>query len=153
MFNSFATSIPQAYWSLCISAYADIFHCWLCHPTSCVFNFIVSNNKLACNSRCSLFQCQACLLAKLSCLSLGPMGHKSFAPLELFFSDFWGPALFFLWFLLFFSMCIQNIFGIILLLWNLIYFLFFIIFKFLLSFNFHEKINLFRLIGMVNTAS
>ena len=59
------------------------------------FQFFVSNNKLACNSRCSLFQCQACLLAKLSCLSLGPMGHKSFAPLELFFSDFWGPALFF----------------------------------------------------------
>jgi hypothetical protein len=109
LFNSFATSIPQAYWSLCISAYADIFHCWLCHPTSCVFNFIVSNNKLACNSRCSLFQCQACLLAKLSCLSLGPMGHKSFAPLELFFSDFWGPAFFFYGFCYFFQ-CVYKIY-------------------------------------------
>jgi hypothetical protein len=31
------------------------------------------------------------------------MGHKSFAPLELFFSDFCGPAFFFMVFVIFFN--------------------------------------------------
>jgi hypothetical protein len=45
-----------------------------------------------CTSRCSLAQCQACPLDKPSCLSLRPTGYKTIAPLDLIFSDVWGPT-------------------------------------------------------------
>jgi hypothetical protein len=80
-------SIPQAHLSPCVSTSADIWHRRLSHPISNVFNFLLSNNKLDCNSRHSLFQSQAYLLGKSLCLSLGPTSHKSSAPIELIFSD------------------------------------------------------------------
>ena len=43
-------------------------------------------------SRRSLVQCQACPFGKCSYLSLRPTGHKTSAPLDLIFSDVWGPA-------------------------------------------------------------
>jgi histone deacetylase 1/2 len=87
-----ATSVPQAFWSPCISATADLWHCHLGHPTPCILNLLVSENKIVCTSRCSLTQCQACPLGKSSCLSLRPTGHKTSAPLDLIFNDVWGPT-------------------------------------------------------------
>jgi hypothetical protein len=146
---------PQAYWSSCVSTFADISHLRLGHPTSRVFNFLVFKNKIACTSRCSLVQCQAYPLGKSSCLLLKPTSHKTTAPLDLIFSDAWSPApIFFLWwFSLLFYFCWCNIYGIILLLWNLMYFLLSTFFKFLLSVSFHEKLNMFKLIGVMNITS
>jgi histone deacetylase 1/2 len=90
--ESSATSVPQAFWSPCISAIADLWHSLLGHPTPRILNFLVSENKIVCTSRRSFTQCQACPLGKSSRLSLRPTGHKTFAPLDLIFSDVWGPA-------------------------------------------------------------
>jgi len=87
-----ATSVPQAFWSPCISATADLWHRRLGHPTPRIFNLLVFGNKIICTSRRSLTQCQACPLGKSSRLSLRPTSHKTSAPLELIFSDVWGPA-------------------------------------------------------------
>jgi len=91
-FRSSIPSVPQAYWSPCISAFADLWHRRLGHPISRIFQFLVSKNKIICNNKRLNFQCQSCPLGKSSCLSLRPTGHKTSAPLELIFSDVWGPA-------------------------------------------------------------
>jgi histone deacetylase 1/2 len=91
-FRSSIPSVPQAYWSPCISAFADLWHRRLGHPTSRIFQFLVSKNKIICNNKRLNFQCQSCPLGKSSCLSLRPTGHKTSAPLELIFSDVWGPT-------------------------------------------------------------
>jgi histone deacetylase 1/2 len=85
-------SVPQAFWSPCISVTADLWHRRLGHPTPHILNLLVSENKIVCTSRRSLTQCQACPLGKSSRLSLRPTGHKTYAPLDLIFSDVWGPA-------------------------------------------------------------
>jgi len=90
--ESSATSIPQAFWSPCISVTADLWHCRLGHPTPRILNLLVSSNKIVCTSRRSLTQCQACHLGKSSRLSLRPTSHKTSAPLDLIFSDVWGLA-------------------------------------------------------------
>jgi hypothetical protein len=77
------TSVPQTYWSPCISASADLWHPRLGHSTSCIFQLIVSKNKIICNTKRLNFQCQSCPLGKSSRLSLGPTGHKTSAPFEL----------------------------------------------------------------------
>jgi hypothetical protein len=87
--------IPQAYWSPCVTTTADLWHRRLSHPTSCIFNLLVSKNKIACTFRCSLVQSQTCSLGKSLCLSLRPTGHKPTTPFDLIFSDVWGPALMF----------------------------------------------------------
>jgi len=56
------------------------------------FQLLISKNKIICNNKRLNFQCQSCPLGKSSRLSLGPTGHKTSAPLELIFSDVWGPA-------------------------------------------------------------
>jgi hypothetical protein len=89
-------SIPQAYWSPCVFMTSDLWHHRLGHPTSRIFNLLVSKNKITCTSRRSLIQFQACPLSKLSRLSLRSMDHKTTAPLDLIFSDVWGSALIFL---------------------------------------------------------
>jgi histone deacetylase 1/2 len=91
-FGSSVPSIPQAYWSPCISASADLWHRRLGHPNSDIFQFLVSKNKIICNNKRLNFQCQSCPLEKSSRLPLRPTGHKTSAPLELIFSDVWGPA-------------------------------------------------------------
>jgi len=85
--KSSATTIPQAYWSPCVSITADLRHRRLGHHTSCIFNLLVSKNKIMCTFRRSLVQCQACPLGKSSRLSLRPMGHKASTTLDLIFSD------------------------------------------------------------------
>jgi len=90
--KSSVTSVPQAYWSPCTSASADLWHRRLGHPTTRIFQLLISKNKIICNNKRLNFQCQSCPLGKSSRLSLGPTGHKTSAPLELIFSDVWGPA-------------------------------------------------------------
>jgi histone deacetylase 1/2 len=90
--KSSVTSVPQAYWSPCTSASADLWHCRLSHPTTRIFQLLISKNKIICNNKHLNFQCQSCLLGISSRLSLGPTGHKTSALLELIFSDVWGPA-------------------------------------------------------------
>ena len=87
-----AMSMPQAFLSASLSTSADIWHRRLGHPSSRVLSFLASNKKVTCTSRPLNFQCPACPLGKSSRLSLGPIGHKTSAPLELVFSDVWGPA-------------------------------------------------------------
>jgi hypothetical protein len=55
--------------------------------------------------------------------------------------------------LLFSSMRIPNIYGIIRLLWNLMFFPLFNVFKHLLSVSFLLKLNLFKLIEAVNVVN
>jgi len=62
LFESSVASIPQAFWSPCISATVDLWHRCLGHPTPHILNLLVFYNKIICTSRCSLAQCQACLL-------------------------------------------------------------------------------------------
>jgi len=69
-----------------------LWHRRLGHPTFRIFQFLVSKNKIICNNKHLNFQCQSCPLGKSSRLSLRPTGHKTSAPLELIFSDVWGPA-------------------------------------------------------------
>jgi hypothetical protein len=52
--KSSTTVIPQAYWSSCVSATADICHRQLGHPTSRIFNLLVFKNKITCTSKRSL---------------------------------------------------------------------------------------------------
>jgi histone deacetylase 1/2 len=84
--------MPQAFLSASLSTFADIWHRRLGHPSSWVLSFLASNKKVTCTSHPLNFQCPACPLRKSSCLSLEPTGHKTYAPLELVFSDVWGPA-------------------------------------------------------------
>jgi hypothetical protein len=84
---SSATALPQAFLSTSVPASADIWHRRLGHPSSRILSLLTSNKKVVYNSRPLNFQCHACSLEKTSCLSLGPMSHKTFAPLELIFSD------------------------------------------------------------------
>ena len=90
--KSSITSVPQAYWSPYIFASADLWHCRLDHPTSCIFQLLVSKNKIICNNKRLNLQCQSCTLEKSLCLLLGPTSHKTSAPLKLIFSDVWGSA-------------------------------------------------------------
>jgi len=64
--RSFVTSVPQAYWSPCISASTDLWHRRLGHPTSRIFQLLVSKNKIICNNKHPNFQCQSCPLGKSS---------------------------------------------------------------------------------------
>jgi len=85
--KSSVTLVPQAYWSPCISASADLWHRQLGYPTSRIFQFLVFKNNIICNNKCLNLQYQSFPLGKSSHLSLGPTGHKTSAPLELIFSD------------------------------------------------------------------
>ena len=94
---------------------------------------------------------------KLVRLSLRPMSHKTLTPLDLIFSDVWAlllcfPLIFFIT-LLSLLMRIQNIYGIILLLPNQMCFLYVNVSNCLLSVSFPVKLNLFKLIGIVNITS
>jgi len=90
--ESSATYVPKAFLSTPVSSTADVWHCRLGHPSSRILGSLVSNNKVACTSRVFNFSCSSCPSGKASCLSLGLTGHKTCAPLELVFSDVWGPS-------------------------------------------------------------
>ena len=154
--KSSTTTILQVYWSPCVSITVDPWHCRLGYPTSRIFNLLVSKNKIICTFRRSLVQCQAYSLGKSSCLSLQPTSHKTSTLFDLIFSDFWVllffPLMVFVT-LLSLSMCIQNIYGIILLLPNQMCFLYFNVSNYLLSISFPTNLNMFKLIRVVNIAS
>ena len=92
MSESSATSLPQAFLTARRSTSADVWHRRLGHPSSRILRLLVSNKKLSCTSKQFHFNCQACPLGKSTRLSLGPTGHKTSAPLELIYSDVWGPS-------------------------------------------------------------
>jgi len=92
MSESSATSLPQAFLTARRSTSADVWHRRLGHPSSRILRLLVSNKKVSCKSKQFHFDCQACPLGKSSRLSLGPTGHKTSAPLELIYSDVWGPS-------------------------------------------------------------
>jgi histone deacetylase 1/2 len=52
----------------------------------------VLNKKVSCTSKYFDFNYSACLLGKSSRLSLKTTGHQTQAPLDLIFSDVWGPS-------------------------------------------------------------
>jgi len=148
------TSMPQAFLSASLSTSADIWHRRLGHSSSRVLSFLASNKKVTYTSRALNFQCPTCPLGKSSRLSLGPTGHKTSAPLELVFSDVWGPAPIlssdgFRYFVIFVDAHIKFIWF-ILLVPNLMYLMCFINFKFWLNDNSLAKSNQYKLTEVVN---
>ena len=122
-----------------------------------VFNFLASKNKIACTSRCSLVQCQACPLGKLSCLSLGPTSHKTTTPLNLIFSDTWGHAPMFSsygfsYFIFFIDTHTKQIWYYTFIVKSDVFSIFHH-FQIFVERCFHVKLNLFKLIKVVNIKS
>jgi len=69
---------------------ADLWLHRLGYPTPRILNLLVYDNKIICNCRHSLTQCQACPLGKSLRMLLQPTVHKTTTPLDLIFSDVWG---------------------------------------------------------------
>jgi hypothetical protein len=84
--------MPQAFLSASLPTFVDVWHRRIGHLSSHILSLITSNKKILCTSLHLNFQCQACLLGKSSCMSLGLMGHKTSGPLELIFSNVWVPT-------------------------------------------------------------
>jgi len=133
--------------------FANVWHRRLGHP-SLVFCLLASNKKVVCTSRPLNFQCQTCPLGKSSRLSVGPTGHQTSAPLELVFSDVWGPApllsLDDFCYFLFLWMRIRNLSGFIPLSSNMMSSVCFINFKSSSNDNSLIKLNMFKLTRVVN---
>jgi histone deacetylase 1/2 len=67
-------------------------HSRLGHPTSSIVSRVISKNKLPCSSESSESVCEACQKAKSHQLPYSRSTSVSHYPLELIFSDVWGPA-------------------------------------------------------------
>jgi hypothetical protein len=67
-------------------------HVRLGHPSNQIIQSIRHLNNILFPSECSLSVCNVCQLAKSHQLSYTSSLHRSIAPLELIFSDVWGPA-------------------------------------------------------------
>jgi len=91
--ESSAMSLPQAFSSTCLSTSADIWHRRLGHPSPHILHLLVKNKKVSCTTKCFNFNCPACPLGKSCRLTLKITGHQTLAPLDLIFSDVWGPSL------------------------------------------------------------
>jgi histone deacetylase 1/2 len=89
--ESSAMSLPQAFSSTCLSTSADIWHRRLGHPSPRILHLLVKK-KVSCMTKCFNFNCLACLLGKSCHLTLKTTGHQTLAPLDLIFSDVWGPS-------------------------------------------------------------
>jgi histone deacetylase 1/2 len=89
--KSFATSLPKVFSSTCLSTSANIWHRRLGHPSPHLLHFLVKNKKVSYTSNQFNFNYPACLLGKSSHPSLKTTGHQTRAPLDLIFSDVWGP--------------------------------------------------------------
>jgi histone deacetylase 1/2 len=90
--ESSAMSLPQAFSSTCLSTSADIWHRRLGHPSPCILHLLVNNKKVSCTTKCFNFNCPASPLGKSCRLTLKTTGHQTLAPLDLIFSDVWGPS-------------------------------------------------------------
>ena len=68
-------------------------HSHLGHPSFSIVDRVIKNNKLPCNNDENLNSvCDSCLRAKSHQLPYPKSTSVSSAPLELIFSDVWGPA-------------------------------------------------------------
>ena len=67
-------------------------HARLGHPSSQVVQSILRLNNISCPRESPLPVCNACRLAKSHQLPYTSSIHRSSSPLELIFSDVWGPA-------------------------------------------------------------
>jgi hypothetical protein len=86
------------------------------------------------------------------------MGHKTFTPFDLIFSDVWGPAHIvssdaFCYFVIYIDAHTKYIWYYPLVAKSNIFSIFHRFQVFCLSVNFYEKLNLFKLIGVVNNTS
>ena len=86
------TSLPQAFSSTCLSSSIDVWYRRLGHPSPHILHLLVKNKKVSWTSTQFNFNYPACPLGKSSRLTLIPMGHQTRAPLDLIFSDVWGPS-------------------------------------------------------------
>ena len=89
---SSATSLPQVFSSTYVSTSTNVWHRRLGHPSPHILNFLVSTKQVTCTSKQFNFNCPACPLGKSSRLTLKTTGHQTQAPLNLIFSDVWGPS-------------------------------------------------------------
>jgi len=85
-------------------------------------------------------------------LLLGPMGHKTFTPFDLIFSDVWGLAPIFssdafCYFIIYIDAHTKYIWYYPLVAKSNVFSIFHRFQVFWLSVNFYEKLNLFKLIG------
>ncbi|KAK4424666.1 Retrovirus-related Pol polyprotein from transposon RE1, partial [Sesamum alatum] len=67
-------------------------HARLGHPSSQVAQSILRLNNISCARESHLPVCNACRVAKSHQLPFPSSVHRSSSPLELIFSDVWGPA-------------------------------------------------------------
>ncbi|KAK4415342.1 Retrovirus-related Pol polyprotein from transposon RE1 [Sesamum alatum] len=67
-------------------------HARLGHPSSQVVQSILRLNNISCAKESQLPVCNACRVAKSHQLPFTSSVHRSSSPLELIFSDVWGPA-------------------------------------------------------------
>ena len=68
-------------------------HHRLGHPSNNVVESVVRSNKLPCSSSHDTFVCDACQCAKSHQLPYNNSSRVSSKPLELIYTDVWGPAL------------------------------------------------------------
>ncbi|KAF7151058.1 hypothetical protein RHSIM_Rhsim02G0101600 [Rhododendron simsii] len=86
------SSPPLALSSECVPL--DCWHRRLGHPHARVLHQVLKSQALpfSANKQCTATICHACQLGKSSRLTLSSTGNKSVAPLDLIFSDVWGPS-------------------------------------------------------------
>jgi histone deacetylase 1/2 len=70
----------------------DQWHARLGHPSSQVVSSILHLNKISCPRASDHSVCNACQLSKSHQLPYSLSVHHSESPLEMIFSDVWGPA-------------------------------------------------------------
>jgi histone deacetylase 1/2 len=88
--SSFSPSSKQAY-----GVFKPSHHRWhsrLGHPASSIVQRVISHNKLPCSSENNESVCEACQKAKSHQLPYSRSTSVSHHPLELVYSDVWGPA-------------------------------------------------------------
>jgi hypothetical protein len=73
----------------------DRWHSHLCHPSQDIICCVISENNLPCATFDNSIQsvCDACACAKAHQLPYPVSSSRPSAPLELIFSDVWGPAI------------------------------------------------------------
>ena len=77
-----------------VKASQDLWHCQLSHPSSTIVQRVLQENNLrviASNDNSTV--CNACQQAKSHQLPFSLSNNVSSSPLELVFTDVWGPAL------------------------------------------------------------
>lgn len=67
-------------------------HCRLGHPSFAVVQHVLQSNKIPCISNSTNSICNACQQGKTNQLPFPSSNSVSLSPLELIFSDVWGPV-------------------------------------------------------------